>query len=92
VCYDEWIALGVFDQLARITGDAYDRIVGLLLEDVAVDAPPPKPVGAENGVTTSDQRLRGPPASRDGLQPKRVHRSPARVDHPDPGYHDLHRG
>jgi hypothetical protein len=31
------------------------------------------PVGAENGVTASDQRLRGPPASRDGLQPKLHH-------------------
>jgi hypothetical protein len=34
---DEGIALGVFDQLARIARDAYDRIVGLRLDDVAVD-------------------------------------------------------
>ena len=34
---DEWIALGVFAQLARIARESYDRIVGLLLDDIAVD-------------------------------------------------------
>lgn len=34
---DEWIKLGVFTQLKQITLDAYDRIVGLVLEDIAVD-------------------------------------------------------
>ena len=34
---DEWIALGIFAQLERIVLDAYDRIVGLELADVAVD-------------------------------------------------------
>ncbi len=34
---DEWIRLGVFAQLRRIVLDAYDRIVGLLLHDIAVD-------------------------------------------------------
>ena len=29
---DEWIALGVFAALARIAREAYDRIVGLLLD------------------------------------------------------------
>lgn len=34
---DEWIALGVFAQLNRIARESYDRIVGLLLDDIAVD-------------------------------------------------------
>ena len=34
---DEWIALGVFAQLARIALESYDRIVGLLLDETAVD-------------------------------------------------------
>lgn len=34
---DEWIALGVFEQLEHIVLDAYDRIVGLILEDISVD-------------------------------------------------------
>ncbi len=34
---DEWIRLGIFAQLKQIALDAYDRIVGLLLEDIAVD-------------------------------------------------------
>ena len=31
---DEWIGLGIFAQLKRIALDAYDRIVGLLLDDI----------------------------------------------------------
>lgn len=34
---DEWIAAGVFARLKQIALDAYDRIVGLLLDDIAVD-------------------------------------------------------
>lgn len=34
---DEWIALGVFEQLKMIVLAAYDRIVGLLLEDISID-------------------------------------------------------
>ncbi|WP_432977730.1 IS5 family transposase [Dactylosporangium sp. CA-233914] len=34
---DEWISLGLFTQLKTIVLDAYDRIVGLLLDDLAVD-------------------------------------------------------
>ena len=34
---DEWIRLGVFAQLRQIALDAYDRIVGLLLDHIAVD-------------------------------------------------------
>ena len=33
---DEWIELGVFAQLKTIVLDAYDRIVGLILEKIAV--------------------------------------------------------
>jgi transposase len=34
---DEWIELGAMDALEGIVRDAYDRIVGLELEEVAVD-------------------------------------------------------
>ena len=34
---DEWIRAGVFAKLNAIARDAYDRIVGLVLEDLAVD-------------------------------------------------------
>ncbi len=34
---DEWIELGVFGALARIARQAYDRIVGLVLDEIAVD-------------------------------------------------------
>ncbi|MFG1678526.1 IS5 family transposase [Nonomuraea sp. NPDC049269] len=34
---DEWIKAGVFAQLKQITLEAYDRIVGLLLEHITVD-------------------------------------------------------
>lgn len=34
---DEWMNLGVFAQLKAIALDAYDRIVGLLLDDLAID-------------------------------------------------------
>ncbi|MEH1017973.1 IS5 family transposase, partial [Micromonospora sp. CPCC 206060] len=34
---DEWLNLGVFAQLKAIALDAYDRIVGLLLDDIAID-------------------------------------------------------
>src|SRR3954453_2273643 len=34
---DEWIGLGVFAALARIARQAYDRIVGLVLDEIAVD-------------------------------------------------------
>lgn len=34
---DEWITLGVFERLKMIVLEAYDRIVGLLLEDISVD-------------------------------------------------------
>ncbi|HMK63556.1 MAG TPA: IS5/IS1182 family transposase, partial [Acidimicrobiales bacterium] len=34
---DEWIEAGVYDAIAAEALDAYDRIVGLDLSDVAVD-------------------------------------------------------
>jgi hypothetical protein len=34
---DEWIALGVFRPTGRIARESYDRIVGLLLDGIAVD-------------------------------------------------------
>jgi transposase len=34
---DEWIAAGVFAELDRLVLDAYDRIAGLQLDDIAVD-------------------------------------------------------
>lgn len=34
---DEWITLGVFEQSKAIVLDAYDRIVGLILDDISVD-------------------------------------------------------
>jgi transposase len=34
---NEWIDLGVFAQLKAIVLEAYDRMVGLILEDIAVD-------------------------------------------------------
>ncbi|MFE7527653.1 IS5 family transposase [Kitasatospora sp. NPDC057542] len=34
---DEWIALGVFAQLKQIAVQSYDRIVGLVLDQIAID-------------------------------------------------------
>lgn len=34
---DEWITSGVFERLKMIVLEAYDRMVGLLLEDISVD-------------------------------------------------------
>jgi transposase len=34
---DEWIKLGMFAQLKNIALDCYDRIVGLILEEISVD-------------------------------------------------------
>jgi transposase len=34
---DEWIKAGIFAKLKQIARDSYDRIVGLVLEDIAVD-------------------------------------------------------
>lgn len=34
---DEWIQLGLFARLKQIALDAYDRIVGLVLDQISVD-------------------------------------------------------
>jgi len=34
---DEWITAGVMDRLEQVARDAYDRLIGLELDDVAVD-------------------------------------------------------
>jgi transposase len=58
---DEWIHLGVFAELARIAREAYDRIVGLVLDDIAVDGCITKaPGGGEvAGPSPVDRRKHG---------------------------------
>ena len=58
---DEWIRLGIFAQLKQIALDAYDRIVGLLLDDIAVDGCITKaPGGGEvAGPSPVDRRKQG---------------------------------
>jgi transposase len=58
---DEWIRLGVFTRLKQIVLDAYDRIVGLLLDDIAVDGCITKaPGGGEvAGPSPVDRRKQG---------------------------------
>lgn len=58
---DEWIKLGIFARLKSIALDAYDRIVGLLLENIAVDGCITKaPGGGEcAGPSPIDRRKQG---------------------------------
>ena len=58
---DEWIRLGIFAQLKQIALDAYDRIVGLVLDDIAVDGCITKaPGGGEvAGPSPVDRRKQG---------------------------------
>src|SRR3954453_4972157 len=58
---DEWIGLGVFAALARIAREAYDRIVGLVLDEIAVDGCITKaPGGGEvAGPSPVDRRKQG---------------------------------
>jgi transposase len=42
---DEWIRLGLFARLKRIALDAYDRVVGLVLDQIAIDGAITKPPG-----------------------------------------------
>jgi transposase len=58
---DEWIRLGIFAQLKQIALDTYDRIVGLLLDDIAVDGCITKaPGGGEvAGPSPVDRRKQG---------------------------------
>jgi hypothetical protein len=58
---NEWVASGVFDQLAAEAIDGYDRIIGLRLEDVSVDGSLHKaPGGGEGtGPNPTDRAKRG---------------------------------
>jgi transposase len=58
---DEWKRLGVFAQLKQIALDAYDRMVGLVLDDIAVDGCITKaPGGGEvAGPSPVDRRKQG---------------------------------
>jgi transposase len=58
---DEWLAAGVFETLAKEAIGAYDRIVGLDLAEVAVDASQHKaPVGGEGtGPNPTDRSKSG---------------------------------
>jgi transposase len=58
---DEWIELGVMDRLRQICLDAYDRIIGLELSEVAVDCCITKaPCGGEKaGRSPVDRGKRG---------------------------------
>lgn len=58
---DEWIKLGIFAQLKQIALDTYDRMVGLLLERIAVDGCITKaPGGGEcAGPSPVDRRKQG---------------------------------
>jgi transposase len=58
---DEWIKAGLFTQLKQIALEAYDRIVGLLLENIAVDGCITKaPGGGEcAGPSPVDRRKQG---------------------------------
>jgi transposase len=41
---DEWIRAGIFTRLKAIARESYDRMIGLLLEDLAVECAGPSPV------------------------------------------------
>jgi transposase len=58
---DEWIKAGVFAELRQIALDSYDRIVGLVLDDIAVDGCITKaPGGGEcAGPSPVDRRKQG---------------------------------
>jgi transposase len=58
---DEWIAAGVFAELRQLALDAYDRVVGLILGDIAVDGCITKaPGGGElAGPSPVDRRKQG---------------------------------
>jgi transposase len=58
---DEWIKAGLFTQLKQIALDAYDRIVGLILDQIAVDGCITKaPGGGEcAGPSPVDRRKQG---------------------------------
>jgi transposase len=58
---DEWIKAGVFAQLKKIALETYDRIVGLVLDDIAVDGCITKAPGGGQvaGPSPVDRRKQG---------------------------------
>lgn len=58
---DEWIKLGIFARLKTIALDAYDRIVGLILDQIAVDGCITKAPGGGQcaGPSPVDRRKQG---------------------------------
>jgi hypothetical protein len=58
---DEWIRAGIFARLKQIALEAYDRIVGLVLEEITVDGCITKaPGGGEcAGRSPVDRRKQG---------------------------------
>jgi hypothetical protein len=63
---DEWITAGLFAQLKQIALDAYDRIIGLLLDNIAIDGCITKAPGggACAGPSPVDRRKQGMKRSR----------------------------
>jgi hypothetical protein len=62
---DEWIELGVMERLREISLEAYDRIVGLEPEEVAVDCCITKaPCGGEKAGRSPVDRGKGAPNAR----------------------------
>jgi len=61
---DEWIAVGLMEQLERIAREGYDRLIGLQLEDVSIDGCITKaPCGGElAGPSPVDRASREPSA------------------------------
>lgn len=85
---DEWIKAGLFAQLKQIALEAYDRIVGLLLDNIAVDGCITKaPGGGEcAGPSPVDRRKQGMKRSLmvegAGIPPGRVLAGANRHDSP----------
>ena len=82
---NEWITLGIFVRLKQIALDAYDRIVGPLLENLAVDGSiakvPPAVASAPAGpVDRGKQGLKRSTVVEDhGIPLGRARREPARL-------------
>jgi transposase len=62
---DEWIELGVMERLREICLDAYDRLIGLKLSEVAVDCCLTKaPCGGEKAGRSPVDRANGASSAR----------------------------
>jgi transposase len=66
---DEWINAGIFVQLKQIVLEAYDRIVGLILTDIAVDGCITKAPGSGEcaGLSPVDRGKQGWRGSQTGV-------------------------